>query len=170
MSGGAGEVIQDVLRAGKDLWPILFGPAGLGLLVLTYRALRELRTAERRDRGSEQSAREAREVAREQTRLDGIATQERDARALLDAAFARQRQEIADLHADYERLEAQHVAVCRDRDRGWHLARVWHRKAHDMRHDAANLWVMVERAAPAAGLPLPARPGLMLPDHLEDPP
>ena len=25
-----------------------------------------------------------------------------------------------------------------------------------------------QRAAPAAGLPLPARPGLMLPDHLED--
>ena len=112
----------------------------------------------------------ARELAREQTRLDGIATQERDARALLDAAFARQRQEIADLHADYERLEAQHVAVCRDRDRGWALARYWHRRAHDMAHDVRNLWTVVERTVPAAGLPMPIQPNFVLPDHLEDPP
>lgn len=169
MSGDQGSAIQDVVRAAKDLWQA-FAVPGAAAAWVVYRACREWRSADRKDRVKEQSDREVRDAAREQARLDGISAQERDARALLEAAFQRQRQELIDKDADYERLQAQHAAVCRDRDRGWHLARHWHRRAHDMRHDAAGLWMFAEVAGAKAGLALPARPNLALPDHLEDPP
>lgn len=166
---GGGHGIGDFFKTAIALKEVFVLPAAAGLWAW-WRAQAARRDKQREEGMTERQQRDARDAAREAARLEGISAQEAVARSLLEGAFARQRQELIDKDADHERLLIQHAEACRDRDRGWHLARAWHRKAHDLRQEARVLYNYGRFATPQTGLTLPPAPGADMPEHLEDPP
>ena len=109
---------------------------------------------------------------RDDKRADRLLTREQALLRELEAqrtALSRQHAELFDrLRAELTRREARCVELERDRDRGWELARWWHRRAHELRHAGLNAQTIVAGLCAREDVPVPTWPDMTLP-HLEEP-
>lgn len=85
------------------------------------------------------------------------------------AALSRDHAELFDrLRNELERTQKRLLAVERDRDRGWDLARWWNQRAHELRHVGLNAQQIVLGFCAREGVDAPAWPAMDIPG-LEEP-
>ncbi len=95
-------------------------------------------------------------LTREQASLRDLETQR--------AALVREHADLFDrMRAELLRALARLVEMERDRDRGWDLARWWHRRAHELRLAGLNAQVMVAGLSAREEVPVPAWPDMTVP-------
>ncbi len=84
-------------------------------------------------------------------------------------ALSREQGELFDrVRSELIRCQARLGEVERDRDRGWDLARYWHRRAHELRHAGLNAQSIVTGLCAREELPVPDWPNMSV-LGLEDP-
>ena len=109
---------------------------------------------------------------RRERRQTAVLTREERLARDLDAQRAALSREHADLfdrmRTELVRCQTRLVELERDRDRGWDLARWWHRRAHELRHAGLNAQTIVAGLCAREELPVPAWPSMTVPG-LEEP-
>ncbi len=104
--------------------------------------------------------------------VDRTLTRQQDLLRELEAqrtALGREHADLFDrMRTELLRKEARVAELERDRDRGWDLARWWHRRAHELRHAGLNAQTIVVGLCSREDLAAPNWPDMTLP-HLEDP-
>ena len=109
---------------------------------------------------------------RRERRETAVMTREERLARDLDAQRAALSKEHADLfdrmRTELVRCQTRLVELERDRDRGWDLARWWHRRAHELRHAGLNAQTIVAGLCAREDLPVPTWPNMTVPG-LEEP-
>lgn len=90
-------------------------------------------------------------------------------RSDLQAVSSERNQAMADLRTDLDRERRYRQDLEDDRDRGWELARAWHRLAHTLLHAVRNARHAAEMLAERQNIDAPTwRTSIEIPDDLED--